>query len=606
MKDKSNVKNLRVNWKRVVALGTTLVLVNGAAAYGIKERFEKNDKSAENTIGYDDFIYPMIDEITPIFSDIRENNFAILDVGDHDDVGVILQDRKMKYCNDNDISLGIITSTNSYTENDIYDDVEYVKGLINKYKIDFPVYLDIDKIILNDNLNTDMKTKLIKDFLDKCSSNGIYVGVYGQDSNLCMMRKYCNIKNYDAYVVMENDEIKYKGSYNIYKDLDGSIKSTKDISKVINKRNLNDKNNFSNDGSYTITSSEELLEIAFKYGMSVNDLLDFNDMKKSDIKTNTIIRLPMIINNDSNLQTDYSYKRLKKPIKGCDMSYSQGKSPNWNKLSKNFDFMILRGANGITKDDRFDEYATNCNLYNIPIGVYCYNYYSKINCNNVMSEFEKAQKKQANNILNIIKNKKIDYPIYLDLEGNQHCFDKKYVASMLKIWKSEIESSGYIAGIYCNQNWYKFLSNCVDYDLDDVFSIWLAGGDQYGNESKKSDNIEFKDITPSKILKSQKIDGYDKKVNIEISQSSNVSVNSGAYDGRGHLDIDFSMVDYTDKKLKNSSSEKEFKTKEFKKYDYRTTAIPIAGASIIGCTFGFIKSRKKKKRNKKLEKATKR
>ena len=66
------------------------------------------------------------------------------------------------------------------------------------------------------------------------------------------------------------------------------------------------------------------------------------------------------------------------------------------------------------------------------------------------------------------------------------------------------------------------------------------------------------------------------------------------------------MVDYTDKKLKNSSSEKEFKTKEFKKYDYRTTAIPIAGASIIGCTFGFIKSRKKKKRNKKLEKATKR
>ena len=143
--------------------------------------------------------------VVPIFirAGKTDDDFILLDVGNHDDFGVLFQNSKMNYINKKDNALGIIINSDACDEESIYDDVEFVKGIVRDHDISFPVYLNIDSIITNDDLNIEMKTKIIKDFLEKCSANNIYVGLCGNDTNLCRVRKYCDITSYDAYLIQE-------------------------------------------------------------------------------------------------------------------------------------------------------------------------------------------------------------------------------------------------------------------------------------------------------------------------------------------------------------------------------------------------------------------
>lgn len=58
---------------------------------------------------------------------------------------------------------------------------------------------------------------------------------------------------------------------------------------------------------------------------------------------------------------------------GIDVSTWQG-SIDWSKTKNDIDFAILRIGYATTLDDRFLEYASNCEKYNIPYGVYHYSY----------------------------------------------------------------------------------------------------------------------------------------------------------------------------------------------------------------------------------------
>ena len=134
--------------------------------------------------------------------------------------------------------------------------VEYAKSIVRDYEVKFPVYLNIDKIITNDNLNNEMKTKLIKNFLEKCSANNMYVALHGTDSNLRRVKEYCGITGFDALVVKESDEILYDGSYSVYQELDGTFVAKVDLEEIILGKGLNDSEAFANDGSYTIEEIE--------------------------------------------------------------------------------------------------------------------------------------------------------------------------------------------------------------------------------------------------------------------------------------------------------------------------------------------------------------
>lgn len=55
----------------------------------------------------------------------------------------------------------------------------------------------------------------------------------------------------------------------------------------------------------------------------------------------------------------------------ADLSHYQG-AIDWAKAAPHLDFVILRATVGSNKDNKYNEYATNCRKYNIPFGTYHY------------------------------------------------------------------------------------------------------------------------------------------------------------------------------------------------------------------------------------------
>lgn len=509
----------------------------------------------------------------------------MLDIGNHEDIGTYFQDMKMKYCNKNDISLGVVVTTDAKTESAIYDDVEYVKGILSKYQVDFPVYLDINSLMEEDSLNTEMKTKIAKDFLEKCASNDIYVGVYGTDTNLCRFKKYCNISSYDAFLFMDSNKIKYDGTYYVVKDLKGNIRASEDLAKIIRMNGNNNSDNFVQDGSYVVKKVDQLIDIALQSGMSENELLRFNDLRKNDISEGTVIRFPSLV---APTIPSGEFKTLNEPLVGADLSYAQGSNVDWNKMKENFQFLILKCSQGMELDSHFENNVKNSNLYGIPIGAYCYNAYNLTNTISI-DDFRVHEEKQADFVLNALKNKKIDYPVYLDIElpsgGSwSEFYNSEYIEVMLNTWEMKMRQSGYLPGLYFNQSGLDFLQSQVNYDLSERFELWVAGGDQYTGESK---DIDFDDVVVSSVL--------SERPNVEIAQATDSAVNAGDGNGRGHLDINFSKKDYTAEIPLEIPEDEKFAIKEFERYPMTEIGVmSLATLGIVGV--GIVRHKIKSKK----------
>lgn len=489
---------------------------------------KEDDTKQENQVGHEDLI--------PLpFLSVDDEDFIVLDIGNHQDIGTFFQNQKMKFCNENDISFGVVVSTTATDEAFIYDDVEYVKGVLSEYQVDFPVYLDINELMENNSLNTEMKTKIAKDFLEKCASNDIYVGVYGTDTNLCRFKKYCNISSYDAFLVMDQEKIQYDGTYYVVKDLEGNITASTDLAKVIQNNGNNTSNGFVQDGSYVVKANDDLIDIALQSGMSVDELLEFNEMKFSEVCEGVKLRIPSSV---APAMGTGEFVPVDTPLVGCDISYAQTDNIDWKQMKENFQFIIIKCSEGTTLDSYFNQNIKNCNTYGIPAGAYCYNGFHLDNTAS-LDNFISNQREQANFVLGALKNKKIDYPVYLDVEIPsgakwEDLYNKEYVSVMFDIWVDTMEKAGYLPGLYCNQSGLDFLQSCVDYDLSERLELWVAGGDQYTGETQ---DIEFQDVYPSSILESRE--------NVSMAQATDSAVHAGAGNGRGHLDINYSEVDYT-------------------------------------------------------------
>ena len=512
---------------------------------------------------------------------LDDNDFVILDIGDHDTVETIDQENKIQLCNENDISLGIIISSDAQNEADIYNDVEYVKGIVSKYDINLPVYLNIDTIIENDELNLEMKTKLITDFLEKCYINRINVGIHGTDTNLCRLKQHCNITGYSAYLVMDKRTIRYDGEYKIIKDLDGNIKS-KSLKDITTSETMNNSDNFQLDGLYILNTKDDITDISLTYGLSVEDLLAFNNITYEDLKPGLRLRIPSVIGGVYRTEMG-NFRKPETPIRGADISYAQGDRIDWEEMAENFEFIIIRCSLGTQIDERYEENAASCSLYGIPIGIYCFNDFTNANCTNI-EEFTEKQQEQADFVLELLKDKEITYPVYLDIEPPNNVdiktlITEEQVEIMLDNWTTKIKNAGYIPGLYCNQSTYQYLASCVDYELSDKMQIWIAGGEQYTGETI---SIDIDMIQPSVVL--------EKDYGATIAQSTDSAINGGAGNHRGHLDVNFSTVDYSEqlssdyatqtlKPFERQEPPKQIEIVETKSSEYEETLKVFSGLS---------------------------
>lgn len=144
--------------------------------------------------------------------------------------------------------------------------------------------------------------------------------------------------------------------------------------------------------------------------------------------------------------------------KGLDVSSYQG-YPDWKRF--NLDFAILRVTERYGTDSSFEHNYAGCQKYNIPVGAYKFSYALTID----------QIKEETQLVVNVLHGRKLDLPIFLDLEWDeQRRLTKAKLMALIEAFREIIVKAGYQFGIYCNMDWYNNVlpSDAKKYDL------WLA------------------------------------------------------------------------------------------------------------------------------------
>lgn len=167
-------------------------------------------------------------------------------------------------------------------------------------------------------------------------------------------------------------------------------------------------------------------------------------------------------------------------MKVIDLSQHNG-NIDFNKVKNDgVEAVILRlgwigNRNNHTIDTKFNEYYNACKKLNIPIGIYVYSY--------VVSDA--AAVSGANWTINQLKDKKIELPIYIDMEdASTTGIGKDRLTSICVSFNSVIEKASYWAGVYANLNWYNNYLNKAY--IKARYTTWIAhygvNPDKYKNE----------------------------------------------------------------------------------------------------------------------------
>lgn len=131
--------------------------------------------------------------------------------------------------------------------------------------------------------------------------------------------------------------------------------------------------------------------------------------------------------------------------KVIDVSYHNG-TINWEKVKNDrVDGAIIRcgyGDNIVSQDDKkWKRNADECSRLKIPFGAYLYSY----------AKTAAEAKSEAAHVLRLVKEYKLSYPVFLDLEepGTQ-----SGAIERAKIFGDLIENAGYWCGVYASKSWW--------------------------------------------------------------------------------------------------------------------------------------------------------
>lgn len=164
---------------------------------------------------------------------------------------------------------------------------------------------------------------------------------------------------------------------------------------------------------------------------------------------------------------------------GIDVSHHNG-AINWNKVKSQINFAILKLGNiGDGKkfwaDSSFERNYNECKKLGIPVGVYVYSYTNQIeNIDDCARE-----------TIKYLNGKKLDLPVYIDMEDKEIAPEgKSKLTNLVITYNSIIEKAGYWAGVYANRDWF---NNYLNKDtIKKKYTTWIAtytsGKDLYKGE----------------------------------------------------------------------------------------------------------------------------
>ncbi len=152
-------------------------------------------------------------------------------------------------------------------------------------------------------------------------------------------------------------------------------------------------------------------------------------------------------------------------IRGIDVSAYQGKI-DWAKVKPYIDFAIIRcgyGNNYESQDDvYYERNARLCKELGIPFGVYLFSYATNLD----------DARSEVAHTLRLIKDKKLEYPVFLDVESKrQLALPKERLTEIVNYYCEEMEKAGYYVGIYSSLN--NFRRGLDTRELD-RYDKWVA------------------------------------------------------------------------------------------------------------------------------------
>lgn len=147
--------------------------------------------------------------------------------------------------------------------------------------------------------------------------------------------------------------------------------------------------------------------------------------------------------------------------RGIDVSAWQG-NINWGAVkAAGIEFAIIRAGTGNgNKDKYFEQNYAGAHAQGIQVGTYWYSYAG--------SGAAAAQEAQHN--LNIIRGRKFEFPIYVDIE-EKSIFSKGIANQIAQNFCGVMESNRFFCGIYSSKSYY---DSYFSAEVKKKYSIWVA------------------------------------------------------------------------------------------------------------------------------------
>ena len=155
---------------------------------------------------------------------------------------------------------------------------------------------------------------------------------------------------------------------------------------------------------------------------------------------------------------------------GIDVSKWNG-TIDWNAVKNSgVNYVIIRcgyrgsSSGALVVDPKFEANIKGATAAGLKVGVYFFS--QAVNNSEAVEE--------ASMVLELIKNYKISYPVFLDVEASGGRADGISIEArtdVIKTFCQTIQNNGYTAGVYANKNW---LTTKIDTSKLNQYKIWLA------------------------------------------------------------------------------------------------------------------------------------
>ena len=536
MEENENIKSK--NRKKTVGIilgaAATSNALSDVARYIISCNVERTtDGTPENTVGYEGYNIRFNTRI-------HSNNFVVLHVSEKTFNDITGLRDTLNQCKDKKISVSIVLDTKADNLAKMYKDIDFLQAILKQYNIDMPVYCNIDNIMNNKNLNNAEKSALIEAFLDKATRSNLYVGLYGTDTNLYECNEFITkISEYDTFLIQDNETIRYQGTHNITKDLEGNISATVDLSSIVANANLNASSSLVYSSNYIVAEGETMHSIALKCGLSENDLIKYNGNKKT-VEAGDKILIPnlyMTINEETK-EVKYNFAIAR----GIDISNYQY-NIDWERVAQTSDYVIVE----VARDD--NDYQNNDGYYldsaigqiigtksqNLDLGLnFCI--YKDMDASTYEERIESYLTRLDNELReNNINIDKSNVPVFLDFEvysdGNDYY-------ELMQIFEKVCESHGFTkVGIYGNESTLNSICENMQSKHGLVlkntdYYVWKAGGPQYSSNESIDPGVRVEDLVE---YRGESTSNFT----VDMQQVTNVCNNVGASNGANHCDVSY-------------------------------------------------------------------